>query len=59
MLLLSKHTVVIAQPGQLFIPAAVVQKLRHLAQRTQRLEHNYPGDSPLLASFVTCDVERG
>jgi|ETNmetMinimDraft_26_1059896.scaffolds.fasta_scaffold39054_2 hypothetical protein len=58
-MLLSEHTVVITRPGQLFIPAVVVHKLRPLAQWTQRLARNCRGDSPLWACFVTCDVERG
>jgi len=59
MLLLSEHTVVTAQPGQLFIPAVAVQKLPRLAQRTRRLAPTCPGDSPLLVGFVTCALERG
>ena len=57
-MLLSEHTVVITRPGQLFIPEAVVHKRRCLAQRTQRLERNCPGDSPLWAGSVTYYVER-
>ena len=59
MLLLSEHTALIAQPGQLFIPAVAVQTLRRLAQRTRRLERTCPGDSPLLAGFVTYGMQRG
>ena len=57
-MLLSEHTGVITRPGQLFIPAAVVHKLRPLVQRTQRLERNCRGDSPLCADSVTYSSER-
>jgi len=57
-MLLSEHTVVITRPGQLYIPAVVVHKLRPLAQRTQRLERNCRGDSPLWVGSVTYYSDR-